>query len=236
MNSCVANVVLHNGLIVTMNPLMPEARALAIKDERIVWVGEEKEVASWIGKNTQVIDLKGLYVYPGFIDIHMHVLFTGISNTYLQLKECQNKEEILKKVEKQVITCKKGEWIIGVGWDDQLWAKNKKFDLIDLDVIAPDNPVVLVRNDTHLISVNSYALSLADIDVSTPDPKGGQIGRDPEGNPNGILIDRAMWLVKNKMPSTSLQESKQIIQHVLQACLKKGITTIHNAATDETDF
>jgi len=215
---------------------MPEARFLAVKDGRIAWIGEEIEAASWIGKNTQVIDLKGCYVYPGFIDTHMHVLLTGLAKSCLQLKESQEKEAILKKVKEKAITCKKGEWIIGVGWDDQYWAKNEKFDLIDLDTVASDNPVVLVRSDTHLIWVNSYALKLAGIDANTLDPQGGQIGRDAAGKLNGLLIDRAMGFVKSKIPGPSLRENMQIIQNVLQACLHKGITTVHNAATDEADF
>lgn len=235
-NSLYADIVLHNGFIITMDPLMPEARALAIKDQHIAWVGAQKDSISWIGKKTQIIDLKGCYVYPGFIDTHMHILYTGITKTYLQLKECQSKESILKKIKEQLKNYKKGEWIIGIDWDDHYWTKNRKFNAIDLDIVAPDNPVVLVRRDTHLIWVNSYALTLAGISANTVDPKGGHIERDIAGNPTGILIDRAMSLIKNIMPSFTSQDNRRIIQSVIQECLQKGITTVHNAATDETDF
>lgn len=219
-----------------MDPLMPSASALAIKDERIAWVGDQKDSMSWIGKKTQVIDLKGCYVYPGFVDTHIHILYTGLSKTYLQLKECKSKEEILKKVKERLKNYKKEEWIIGVGWDDHYWVDNKRFNVIDLDRIVPDNPVVLIRNDTHLIWVNSYALKLAGIDTNTVDPIGGYIEKDIEGNLTGILMDRAIPLIKNIMPSFSLQDSKKVIKSVLQECLQRGITTVHNAATDETDF
>lgn len=231
-----ADILLKNGFMITMDALMPEATALAIKDQRIVWIGDQEDSGFWIGKNTQVIDLKGCCVYPGFIDTHMHVLYTGITKSYLQLNKSKNKEAVLKKVQEKIQDCKPGDWIVGVGWDDLYWTQKEHFDVIDLDIIAPYNPVVIVRKDTHLIWVNSCVLKLAGIDASTASPKGGQIGRDSSGNPNGILIDRAMLLASSKIPGTNLQGNQQIIQNVLQACLKKGITSIHNAATDEADY
>jgi predicted amidohydrolase YtcJ len=107
-----ADLILEKGVLVTMDPSIPPATALAIKGSRIVWVGDQNDVG--------VIDLQGGCVYPGFMDTHMHVLHMGIVQSYLQLQNCSDKASILAKVEERVRISQKGEWIFGVGWDDYL--------------------------------------------------------------------------------------------------------------------
>jgi len=219
-----------------MDPLIPSASALAIKDRHIAWIGDQKNSADWIGKNTQCIDLKGAFVYPGFIDTHAHILYAGITKTYLQLHECRDKQAILKKVEECVKKTSQDEWIIGVGWNDHHWLEKRDISAADLNAVAPNQPVVLQRIDTHLLWVNSCVLERAGIDDHTPNPAGGIIGRDSQGHANGILIDTAMLFVKKIIPAKSFQDNVGIVKAVLQECLQKVIKTIHNAATDEADF
>ncbi len=146
-----ADFVLHNGFVTTMDPLVPVAKAISIKNGFILEVGDENNILSQVGKNTQIIDLKGCFVYPGFIDSHMHVLYTAIAKASLQLQECSTKQAIIEKVRTCVQACQKGQWVLGVGWDDHIWPE-KNLQASDLDLIAPDNPVVLVRSDTHLLN------------------------------------------------------------------------------------
>lgn len=108
------DILLYNGTFITLDPALPKASALAIQGERIIWLGDQKEADSWKGPHTQVIDLKGAFAYPGFIDTHAHVTYTGMTKNYLQLMG-KNKETILKEVEEKVKNCKENEWIIGVG-------------------------------------------------------------------------------------------------------------------------
>ncbi len=235
-NSISADILLHNGVFITMDPARPEATALAIKNTLILWVGDQNEMDDWKGQGTRTIDLKGCCVYPGFIDTHMHVLYTGLVKSYLQLQECLDKSTIISKVKEYVKICQKDEWIFGIGWDDHHWSKKTVLHAADLDAVAPHHPVVLRRSDTHLIWVNSLVLKLAGIDAKTTEPAGGKIERDPAGNPTGILIDSAMGMVHDVIPICSFQQRVQIIQNTLEDCLQKGITTVHNASTDESDF
>lgn len=152
------------------------------------------------------------------------------------MEKYTDKGSIITKVEECVRSCPQEEWIFGVGWDDTHWPKKTNPHAKDLDSVAPHHPVVLRKNDTHLIWVNSLVLKLAGIDRFTPEPLGGKIEKDSLGNPTGIIIDRAMEFVHKIMPTRNLEENAQIIQDTLEDCLRKGITSIHNAATDESDF
>lgn len=231
-----ADLVLRNGFFITMDPTLPEATALAIQEGRIAWIGEEKNVSSWIGNNTQVIDLQGGYGYPGFIDTHMHVFYTGMVKGFLQLHESPDKSTILNKVKTHICDCAKEQWVFGVGWDDHTWLEKKNPNAADLDSVSPNNPVVLVKADTHLMWVNSIVLEKAGINAHTPDPEGGKIERDAKGSPTGILMDRAMFLIYKILPVRASKDYIMMLQSVLGECLQKGITTVHNAATDENDL
>jgi len=222
-----ADLVLHNGTVITMEG--KQHNALAIAGERIAWVGDKPE--SWIGPKTQVIDLKGAYVYPGFIDSHLHILLTGIFNGMLNLKNTRSKSEVVEKVKAEIKKIQPGEWLTGSGWEEDGWTEKKHPTAADLDAVAPNNPVVLIRADTHSIWVNSAALKLAGIDHSTPDPDGGKIYRDKKGHPTGMLLDKAMYIVYNVFPKPDLEETIKITKHVLDEFLKIGITMVHNAST-----
>lgn len=220
-----------------MDPSITNANtAVAIKNSRIVWVGDQSGIGSWLGKDTQTINLKGMYVYPGFIETHMHVLYTGVVSKYLQLHDCREKSSVISKIKNSLCNYQKDEWIFGIGWDDHDWPQKTDLHATDLDAIAPDNPVVLFRCDTHMFWVNSVALKLGGIDKNTPQPDGGKIEKDYDGNPTGILLDKAMQIIHRIIPTRNLKEDVQAIQNTLSACLKKGITSIHNAATDTPEY
>ena len=211
--------------------------ALAIQGDRIVFVGEESEVDQWIGEHTKVLDLNGAFVYPGFIDSHAHIVAHGsVKKNYLAL-EGLDKATILERVAQRATTQKEGEWIVGLGWDEGIWSDKELPSAHELDCVAPRHPVKLTRVDTHSVWVNHEALRRAKIDKDTPDPAGGKIFRDPQGNPTGILLDQAAKLIYQVMPKQNLQETIELTQEALQEALPKGITMIHNAVTfqDELD-
>lgn len=225
------DLLLENGHCITLDATQAEVRSLAIHDGKILWLGER-----WSGTATERIDLKGAYVYPGLIDAHLHLFYTGLVQSYLQLGDCRSQEEVFEKVAEKALKTPSGDWIIGVGWDDHHWPKKDQITASALDKVSPNHPVVLQRTDTHLMWVNSQVLNKARIDRETPDPIGGVIGRDPHGHPNGILVDLAMIEVRNVWPFPTFEEKLKISEGVINAFLKKGLTTVHNAATDKNDF
>ncbi|PWT87664.1 MAG: amidohydrolase, partial [Acidobacteria bacterium] len=201
-----ADLVLRNGMVITMDSANPKATALAIQKDKIVWVGEDAQAQSWIGAATKVIDLKGAFVYPGFIDSHAHILALGGSRLEIDLNDTPNKETIAKMVQERISKAKKGDWILGRGWDQNQWPEKKFPTAQDLDPVSPENPVVLERTDGHAVWANSVALRLAGVTAATKDPQGGKIIHDEKGNPTGVLVDNAMDLVNSKMKSLSQTE------------------------------
>lgn len=231
-----ADLLIVNGVVITMDASLPQATALAVKGGRIAWVGEQGDADSWKGEQTHVIDLKGAYVYPGFIDTHLHVLYTGITQEHLQLHDCTSKSMVISRVREKVESLAPDEWILGVGWDDHHWNAQEAIHARDLDAVATHHPVVLLRADSHLSWVNQAALKIAGIDQHTLDPIGGKIFKDPQGMPTGMLMDRAMDQVRAKMPHYDQQHNMHLIEHTLDRLLKLGITTVNNAATDDAEW
>lgn len=225
------DLLLHNGHCFTFDSAYPQVDALAIQEGRIIWVGKE-----WQGKAKRILDLKGAFVYPGLIDAHMHVLFAGLVKSYLQLQGCRSCDEVLQKISEKASQTEKGEWIIGVGWDDHYWQNKELLTADALEKAAPHHPVVLQRSDTHLMWVNHQMLRLARVDRIAEDPYGGIIGRDSAGKPNGILVDRAMLAVRRIWPHPTFEEKVRIAKDIMREFLQNGLTTVHNAATDNSDF
>lgn len=224
------DLLLYNGIVITMDPAYPKATAVGIKGTRIAWVGDSPSF-----RCKEAIDLKGSCVYPGFADTHLHVLYTALAQQCLQLQDRQNKDAILVKVKDAVKGFPEGKWIFGIGWDDTFWKRQSQFHAADLDTVAPRHPVILRRCDTHLVWVNSLALKLAGIDKNSYSPMGGTIVKDSSGHPTGILIDKGMEAIHRALPARQSKDTIRLVKTALENYLQKGITSVHNAATDEDD-
>lgn len=224
-----ADLVLRGGKIVTMNPQQPRAEAIAIIGRRIVRVGSDREIEPMIGPGTRVIELKGRLVVPGFIESHGHLLGLGQSRLILDLRGARSAEEVAQRVARRVREIKPGEWILGRGWDQNEWEK-KDFPTHEvLDRAAPENPVYLTRVDGHAAWVNRRALEQAGLTRATADPPGGRILRDAQGDPTGVLVDRAMNLVAQHIPPRSREENRRALLLAIEECLRSGITSFHDA-------
>lgn len=231
-----ADILLRNGCVITMETSIPQATAVAIKGDRIAWVGNEAG-AEKISKNAQMIDLEGACVYPGFIDSHAHIIPLGITKVqHLDLLHTFSKNEVMDIIKKEAQKAKPGDWICGLGWDEDKWPIKELPNASDLDAVSPENPVLLIRIDTHSAWVNSQVLKIAGITALTPDTEGGKIYRDSKGNPAGILLDDALRKVYDIMPTPSFDETLHLTLNVLRDCSSKGITMIHNAVTFAMDF
>jgi predicted amidohydrolase YtcJ len=229
-----AELLLKNGTVISMEANASPATAVAIRDDKILWVGEEKEAAKWIDAQTKVIDVKGAFVYPGFIDCHAHIVSLGDSRLEIDLNDKPDKNVIVQLVKERVQKSKKGDWIAGRGWDQNEWPVKEFPTAADLDPVSPDNPVILERTDGHAIWVNSVALKLAGVTAATKDPDGGKVVRDQKGNPTGVFIDNAADLIYDKTPAPTLEQSIERTNIALKEAAQKGITMIHDAGTTES--
>jgi predicted amidohydrolase YtcJ len=207
-----ADVVFRNGNIYTANDSAPRAEAIAIKGDRIVYVGSNAGVKNYIGSRTRVIDLKGRTVVPGMTDAHCHLSGVGQREMSFNLEGVMSLDELLARLKERVTLAKPGEWVVGRGWIETFWKPPSFPTRQDLDRVSPNNPVYLTRADGHASVANSAALKIAGINASTPNPDGGEILKDKATRePHGMLIDHAQGLVARHIPTTTAAQSEQAI-------------------------
>ncbi len=226
-----ADLVLLNGSVWTVNPDRPWAEAVAVKGEKILKVGSTAEVKKAVGNKTQVIDLDGDLVLPGFIDSHTHFLDGGFSLLSIQLREVKSQEEFIARIEEKAREMEKGEWILNGNWDHQSFDPPELPRKEWIDGVTPHNPVCINRHDGHMVLANSLALKIAGITRETLSPEGGEILKDRRtGEPTGILKDAAMDLVMNHIPEPSLQVKMKAVEVALKRAAECGVTSLHDMA------
>lgn len=224
-----ADLVFINGTVYTANDRQPTAQAIAIKRDRILFVGSNEAARSLINKKTRVIDLKGLTVLPGLTDSHQHLAGVGFREMNLNLEGTTSLDDFLNKVKARVDQAKPGEWITGRGWIETFWQAPIFPTRADLDKVAPNNPVILGRADGHGAVVNSAALKLAGVDKTTPNPFGGEISRDANGEPNGMLLDAAQGLVRRHIPDSTPADAERAIVLGVNRNISLGWTQVQDA-------
>lgn len=224
-----ATLVFVNGNIYTANAKRPHAEAIAIKDDRIVFVGSNADAKKFQGANTRTVDLQGATVVPGMTDAHYHFIGVGQREMNLNLEGITNLEDFLAKVKARVDQAKPGEWVTGRGWIETFWKPPVFPTRWDLDKISPNNPVFLTRADGHGAVANSAALKLGNVTKDTKDPFGGQILRDKEsGEPVGMLLDTAQGLVTRNIPARSEADIDQAIILANKRSIELGWTQVQD--------
>jgi predicted amidohydrolase YtcJ len=224
-----ADLVLRNAKVYTANDKAPRAEAVAVKGDKIVFVGRNGDVARLVGPNTRVLDLAGATVFPGFTDAHMHLPALGEREMTLNLEGSNTLEGFLAKVKARVDQARPGQWVTGRGWIETFWKPPVFPTRQDLDRVAPNNPVLLTRADGHASVANSAALRLAGITRDTRVPAGGAINKDRAGEPTGMLIDHAQQLVGRLVPPPSEAERDQAILLGVRREVELGWTEIQDA-------
>lgn len=224
-----ADLILIDARIYTVDANRPIAQALAVAGGRILFVGDERGALSFRGVNTKLVDVDGATVSPGMIDAHAHLLNLGQSLQTVDLRGTGSFAAVIDKAVARAKGTTKGQWIVGRGWDQNDWADTHLPQHAQLSLATPAHPVLLERVDGHAVLVNAVALELASISRDTPDPAGGRIERDAEGEPTGVLVDNAIELVTRVMPATTRAELREFTLLAVTELQRWGLTGIHDA-------
>ncbi len=224
-----ADMVLLNGKIFTVDAAQPWAQAVAIRDGKFVAVGKDEEIKRLVGKETEVIDLQGKLALPGFNDAHLHFTNGGLYLLGIDLRPARDEKEFARILKEYIYKTPKGEWVTGGNWDHENWPSKKHPRREMIDPFTADHPVLVSRLDGHMALANSLALKLAGITRDTPDPQGGEIVKDKKtGEPTGILRDNAMDLVDKVIPPLSRDKRERAIRAAMRHAQELGVTSVQD--------
>lgn len=205
------DLVLTGGTVYTAEAGQPRAEAVAVRAGRILAVGDTTEILQLIGEGTQVVDLQGAFIYPGFTDSHVHLRGVGERELAFNLEGVTGIKDLQQRVAQEAESHKPGEWIIGRGWIETHWQPLRFPTRADLDAAAPEHPVALTRADGHALVANTRALERAGITAATQAPFGGEILRDENNEPTGMLVDNAMALLEDVMPESTVDMRRALV-------------------------
>jgi len=229
-----ADVVYRSGSVYTVNPAQPNAQAVAIRGERITFVGSDDEVRRFIGPETRVFDLRGRLMLPAFQDAHLHPIKDALEVLACNLTEIASLDAYRAKIATCASDNRDAPWVTGSGWLMSVFGPGARTDKAILDELVPDRPVYFESADGHTAWTNSRALAIAGIDRDTPDPEGGVIDRDPEtGEPVGSLQEEARYLVRKHIPAPSHEQLVAALEYVRDMLHGYGITSIHTGYSYE---
>lgn len=236
------DLIVTNTKVYTANDEQPTAQAIAVKDGKIWKVGSEEEISAYKGDSTEVLDLKGHYIYPGFIEGHAHIMGVGANLVNVDLMGAQSYTEVVEMVRKKAAEIPEGEWIIGRGWHQDKWTETpenlfKGFPTHhELSEAVPNHPVYLSHASGHASLVNVKALEIAGITKDTPDPNGGEVFKDVTGQPTGLMNETASRLISKVIPEETKELKTRKLQLAIDECLKNGIVGLHQAGSRADDI
>ncbi len=231
-----ADLILHGGRVVTLDAAgAAQATAVAVRDGRIVKVGDDAAALALRGTATRVVDLAGAVVVPGFCDSHCHLYGLGKALAQIDLVGTGSAAECVARVADAAAAVPGDGWLEGRGWDQNDWADTAWPTRQLLDAVAGGRPVFLRRIDGHAAWANSAALAAAGITRDTPDPEGGRILRDAAGEPTGLLVDNGVGLVQGVIPVPAAAERRRRIAMAIDHCLAHGLTAVHDAGVSWED-
>ncbi len=227
-----ATVVLTNGRIYTQDPRKPQVTAVAIRNNQILATGSDDEMKALLGSGGEWIDLNGRCVTPGLVDAHVHFQWFSLGLQQVSLDGTKSLDEALQRIQTKLATenrpLNSENWLRGRGWRIDDWPTKAFPTAADLDKVVPDIPAHLPDKSGHAVWVNSKALKIAGITAATPDPPGGQIQRDEQGNPTGILFEDAIGLVAQHIPRPTPAQIATAMQTAQEQCWQVGLTGIHD--------
>jgi predicted amidohydrolase YtcJ len=231
-----AELIVTNANVYTVDKSLPKAEAVAVIGDRIVAVGTAADIDAWRGSTTKVIDAGGKLLLPGFNDSHVHFISGGLQLDNVDLRSATGPEDFARKLAERAKITPKGEWITGGDWDEEKWTPPQLPTRQMIDAVTPDNPVFLNRYDGHEVLVNSVGLKLAGVTAQTPSPAGGEIVKDKQGNPTGVLKDAAQGLVESKIPPMSHERRTRAAKRALAHAARLGVTSVQAMSSEYDDI
>lgn len=234
--SCVADVVIVNAAVHTVDAAKPSAQAVAVCGSRIARVGTNEEVRALVGPGTRVIDAGGRLLLPGFNDAHVHLISGAEELIGVDLRPARSEDEFRQRLAGFAARQPKGRWIIGGYWDHEAWPSKALPTAALVDAATMDRPVFVQRLDGHMGVANHLAMSLAGITRDTQSPAGGTIVRDASGDPTGVFKDNAMDLITKAIPADALDDVMEKARAALKHAATLGVTTIQDMTASATQL
>jgi predicted amidohydrolase YtcJ len=225
-----ADTVFVNGAVYTADAARSWATAVAVRGDRIVYVGDDATARNYIGKGTRVIELAGRMLLPGFQDSHVHPALAPNPATQLDVGGLETEAEIVERIRQHALAHPGKPWVVGTGWAEAAFLPSGQPTRAALDAAVPDRPAFLTNNSQHMGWANSRALALAGVDANTPDPANGRIERDASGQPTGVLQEAAMELLRHVIPPLTVAEQGENLLASMREMQRHGITAYADAA------
>ena len=218
----------------SIDPSSTPARvqAIAVTNSTIVAVGSDEQILKLKGAHTQIVDLNGAFVMPGFNDAHTHMAEAGQQRLTVDLDQTASLQEMLDRIQRYAINSKPGDWIVGSGWDHTKWASKQLPTRLDLDKVTAGHPAVFYRTDGHIVVANTSALEAAGISTLTLDPPGGKFDRGPDGIPTGIIREApAIQILYKHVPQPDPERRARALQIAIDDALAHGVTSVQDFST-----
>lgn len=239
-----ADIVFKNGTIYTVDDQESEVEAVAVKDGMIIALGSSEDISAYEGSETDVVDLAGKTMTPGFIESHGHLMGIGYNKLELDLMHVKTYDELVAKVAEAVEKAEPGDWITGRGWHQSKWIETPDkmingFQTHEpMSAVSPDNPVYLRHASGHATFANAKAMELAGVNRLSVESlsgkvEGGEIIKDELGNPTGVFTERASSLIGKLVPRETEERAELALEMAIQECLEKGITSFHDAGSGQ---
>ena len=225
-----ADYIVCNANVYTGDPERPRATCFAVAGDRFVSVGGSEVLGMY--PEAHRVNVDGLTIVPGFIDAHVHLLEGGRSLMQVDLSGARSVDEVLNRLRSAALDLSSGAWLIGHGWDQNLWNPPVFPGRFDLDRDFPDQPVWLHRIDKHAGWANSKVIRILEAhghSLTEPEPEGGKVVRDEQGNPTGVFLDTAMKMVDDLVPPPTEAQDEEALRRVLKETARWGITAVHEA-------
>jgi predicted amidohydrolase YtcJ len=230
-----ADLVIWGGPIYTNVDGRPTAQAVAVQASRIVYVGARAGAQARVGPKTQVIDLQGAAMFPGFTDSHAHLRGVGERELTLNLEGSKSAKEVSERLARYIAEKHPAGVIVGRGWIETGWPEHRFLDRQDIDAVAPNQPVILTRADGHALVANTAALKAAGIDETTPAPQGGQILKDAGGRLTGMLVDNAKSLAEKLVGAPTEADRLAAFKEAFRVETAYGWTGVHSMSVSWID-
>lgn len=230
-----ADLIVEHAKIWTVDASLPSAQALAVLNDRIVAVGTDQDVETWRGPRTTMVDADGRLLLPGFNDAHVHFVSGGSQLDSVNLNDATSSAEFVRRIAERAKITPKGEWILGGDWDETKWTPAALPTKDMIDPVTGDTPMFSQRYDGHMGLANSAALRVAGINSKTPDPPGGTIVRDANGNPTGALKDAAMDRVFAVIPDMPHEQRVRAVKRAIAHAAAAGVTSVQDMTPEYAD-